>query len=418
MLQILLNGLTIGDLDGTGHRLRLRYDPDALADPAFVPLSTGLPASQLRWRDARIRNWIQGLLPEREGVARRWRAEFGVSDTNPESLLAHIGEDVAGAAQFVRPDRMDIVLQGAASLTPLSEPDIRDLVLAARRDMLPYDADAGVGRFSLAGAQAKLALRRTEDGWALPAGAEPSTHIFKPAIPGLQGQEVSEVLSMRTAARAGLPTAPAFVADFGGQRVLGIERYDRVVVEDRWCRVHQENLCQAAGVYPLFKYESQSGPGAAACAALIRRTCGQGDVEAFARAMIFNYLVRGSDAHAQNYAILITPGNNRLAPLYDLNTTLTFGQSWATTMAMRIGGADRFDRVDRLAWDQFASDVGVPPEWVADELRRLSKRVPDALADARAELGSEVAGGVGEVFQDRLREWLGHVNATLDRSKR
>ncbi|MDR1078702.1 MAG: HipA N-terminal domain-containing protein, partial [Propionibacteriaceae bacterium] len=212
MLHILINGLRLGDLDGVGRRLRLRYDPEAPTDPAFVPLSTGLPASQPRWRGDPLRHWLQGLLPEREGVLRRWRAEFGLTDANPESLLAHIGEDVAGAAQFVRPDRLATVLERPSSLTPLSEADIAGLARAARQDTLPYDPDSGLGRFSLAGAQAKFALQKTEDGWALPSGAEPSSHIFKPAIVGLEDQDVSEALSMRTAALVGLPTARAFLA--------------------------------------------------------------------------------------------------------------------------------------------------------------------------------------------------------------
>ncbi|MDR1150855.1 MAG: HipA domain-containing protein, partial [Bifidobacteriaceae bacterium] len=342
MLHVLLGGVRIGDLDGTGSRLRFRYDPEALNEPAFVPLSTGMPDRELRWRGGRIRNWLQGLLPEREGVLRRWRAEFGLTDTHPESLLAHIGEDVAGAAQFVRPDRLEAMADRPMSLTVLSDADLATLALAASQDMLPYDADAGLGRFSLAGAQAKFALQATGEGWAVPAGAEPSTHIFKPAIAGLGDQDVSEVLSMRTAARIGLPTARAFLAEFGGWRVIGVERYDRVHAGGRWLRVHQENLCQAAGLSPLLKYESQSGLGAGACAGLIREHCGSGDVATFVRAIVYNYLIRGSDAHAQNYSILIARGGCRLAPLYDINTTLTFGSRWATTMAMSVGGENQF----------------------------------------------------------------------------
>jgi serine/threonine-protein kinase HipA len=409
VLYVIWNGLVIGDLDGVGKRLRLRYDPDLVDDPGFVPLSTGLPPTQLRWRGDRIVHWLAGLLPERDGVLRRWRAQFGVTDSYPETLLAHIGEDVAGAAQFVRPDRREAVLEGGGSLADLSDEDIADLVRACRQDVLPYDGGAALGRFSLAGAQAKFALQRTATGWALPGGAEPSTHIFKPAIPGLDHQDVTEVLSMRTAARLGLPTAHTFVASFGGERVIGVERYDRVHVEGRWWRVHQENLGQAAGLSPLFKYESQSGLGTIGCAALIRERCGEADVMAFARAVAYNYLIRGSDAHAQNYSLLITPGNVRLAPLYDLNTTLPFGSVWARRMAMKVGGEDRFDRIDRASWDLFARDLGLAPEWMLAELADVAARLPDALADVRS--APDLAGvtTAGSLFQDRLDGWLGEA---------
>jgi serine/threonine-protein kinase HipA len=413
VLHVLLGGIQMGDLDGTGNRLRFRYNPDAQNEPAFVPLSTGMPSSELRWRGGRIRHWLQGLLPERDGVLRRWRAEFGLADTRPESLLAHVGEDVAGAAQFVRPDRLDAMVDRPRSLTTLSTADLADLARAASRDILPYDAGTGLGRFSLAGAQAKFALQQTDQGWALPAGAEPSTHIFKPAIAGLADQDVSEVLSMRAAARIGLPTARAFLADFDGQRVIGVERYDRARVEGRWLRVHQENLCQAAGLSPLLKYESQSGLGAGVCAGLIRQHCGNTDVATFAQAIVYNYLIRGSDAHAQNYSILIAPGGCRLAPLYDINTTLTFGPRWATTMAMSIGGESQFDRVNRGAWDRFARDIGVDPEWLHAELRSLSARLPDALTDVRSEPDLAATASMGALFQDRLAEWLRQVRSAL-----
>jgi serine/threonine-protein kinase HipA len=98
-------------------------------------------------------------------------------------------------------------------------------------------------------------------------------------------------------------------------RVVAVERYDRVQIGGRWRRVHQEDLCQAAGVHPLRKYESESGLGAAAAARLILDHCGANgaaDVRAFARAIMLNYLIRGSDAHAQNYSLLITPGDVRI----------------------------------------------------------------------------------------------------------
>ncbi|MDR1825340.1 MAG: type II toxin-antitoxin system HipA family toxin [Bifidobacteriaceae bacterium] len=416
MLTVLLNGQVIGDLEGAGKRLRLYYYPDAIGQPEFVPLSTGMPATQPRWRGDRVANWLEGLLPEREAVLRRWRAQFGITDLHPESLLAHIGEDVAGAAQFVRKDRLESVLRGEGDLQPLSEAEVADLVRAAYQDVLPFSVEAATGQFSLAGAQAKFALQRLGDGWAVPAGAQPSTHIFKPAVPGFADQDVTEVLSMRLAAQVGLATAHAFVTAFASQRVIVVERYDRVQVRGQWVRVHQENLCQVAGLAPLRKYESQGGLGASACADLIRRHCGAVDVERFAQAVIYNYLVRGSDAHAQNYSLLITPSSVRLAPLYDLNSTLTFGHNFANEMAMRVGGETRFDRIGRADWEQFAREAGLEPEWVLSQLNDMAGRLPGALAEVRADADLAPFREAGAMFQDRLAEWL-KVSAATRRHK-
>jgi len=379
MLHVLMNGQIIGDLDGTAKNLRLRYEASAVPAPWFVPLSVNMPADRARWRGAKLDAWLDGLLPDRDAVIQRWRTQFGIRSRNTIDLLAYVGEDVAGSAQFVRPDRLDTVLHQDKALTPLSEAEIAAIARAARLDSLPYDRAAHVGHFSLAGAQAKFALQKTGSGWALPSGAEPSTHIFKPAIPGLDDQDVVEVITMRMAALLGLPTAFARLTNFGGESVAEVERYDRVLVNGSWHRIHQEDLCQALGIYPFQKYESQGGPTALACVDVIRKFCGEQDVRTFVRSLIFNYAVRGSDAHARNYALLITPGDVRLAPLYDLNTTLSFGDRWAAHLAMSIGGEDRLDTITTSHWTLFAEQAGLESDWIHDELVAFLANTPDAL---------------------------------------
>lgn len=117
------------------------------------------------------------------------------------------------------------------------------------------------GKFSLAGAQAKIALHRTPEGWSNPSGSAPSTHIIKPAIQALADQDLVEVVTMRTAGALGLSTATTDLMTFGGTRAVVVTRYDRVRGQDgSWSRVHQEDMCQALGIAPFRKYESQGVP--------------------------------------------------------------------------------------------------------------------------------------------------------------
>src|SRR3546814_6493642 len=74
----------------------------------------------------------------------------------------------------------------------------------AKADLPVSLDDSQTGKFSLAGAQAKIALHRTDSGWTDPHGAIPSTHIIKPAIPGMEDQDLVEHVTMRTAATLGL----------------------------------------------------------------------------------------------------------------------------------------------------------------------------------------------------------------------
>lgn len=83
---------------------------------------------------------------------------------------------------------------------------------------------------------------------------------------------------MRLAASLGLPTAEVEITEFAGERLICVRRYDRVQVGGVWRRVHQEDLGQASGASPAWKYETQGGLDAAACAACFactppRTTC-------------------------------------------------------------------------------------------------------------------------------------------------
>jgi hypothetical protein len=65
--------------------------------------------------------------------------------------------------------------------------------------------------------------------------------------------------------RSGLPSAEVEIADFGGKRVLVIERFDRRWTRDgRLLRLPQEDRCPALSVPPSRKYEADGGPGISA----------------------------------------------------------------------------------------------------------------------------------------------------------
>lgn len=66
-------------------------------------------------------------------------------------------------------------------------------------------------------------------------------------------------------------------------------------------------MCQALGLHPTSKYESDGGPGIARIVELIRDQSNEPneDVGAFMDAIAFNWLIAGTDAHAKNYSLLI-----------------------------------------------------------------------------------------------------------------
>jgi serine/threonine-protein kinase HipA len=71
----------------------------------------------------------------------------------------------------------------------------------------------------------------------------------------------------------------------------------------------------------------EGGPGLAEITELLRRHSNRPyeDIETFVDALVFNWLIGGTDAHAKNYSLLHgSQGKARLAPLYDLASALPY----------------------------------------------------------------------------------------------
>ena len=110
-LFVLLSGRAIGRVaqDDRG-KLSFTYDEAWRDIRGAYPLSLSMPLAALEHRHDAISSYIWGLLPDNERVLDRWAKKFQVSARNPFALIANVGEDCAGAVQFVRPERLDATL--------------------------------------------------------------------------------------------------------------------------------------------------------------------------------------------------------------------------------------------------------------------------------------------------------------------
>lgn len=388
LLHVVMNGRLVGDITRTGkNHMRLRYAADIPADARFTPLSITMPGPTGRYRDEVLSRWLEGLLPDRPETLRQWRRQFQINDLSPLALLVHVGEDVAGAAQFVRPHRLEHVLNGGGEVLALSRADIAQMLRRAKADLPVTLHDSHTGKFSLAGAQAKIALHRTADGWSEPSGSIPSTHIIKPAVAAMDDQDLVEHVTLRTAAALNLRAARSTIEEFDDERAVVVERYDRY--QDprthRWLRIHQEDMCQALGVWAGHQYQAQGGPGADAVANLISEhstAADNADNLGFAQALIFNWITCGTDAHARNYSLLLNSTKVRLAPLYDLNSHLAYSDGTGNDLSMSINGQFRATKIRARDWAAAARTLHVDADWIHDEAHRQARDLMDALADA------------------------------------
>jgi serine/threonine-protein kinase HipA len=95
-------------------RLTFTYDEEWRAAANAYPLSISMPLALAQHGHARIDPFLWGLLPDNQMVLDQWARKFHVSARNAFSLISAVGEDCAGAVQFVRPERLEAIIGAAA----------------------------------------------------------------------------------------------------------------------------------------------------------------------------------------------------------------------------------------------------------------------------------------------------------------
>ncbi len=400
-LDVLIEGRLAGTLDlPESGWPRLRYnDAYAQADSA-TPLSTLFVPERTEHSGGALANWLVGLLPDDDRVLDSMRERYGTHKSRPLDLLrTPIGEDCAGAVQFCPPERTDDLVAGRGGLHPLSDDQLIECLEEIRRDPA-YRPDGydPAGGFSLAGMQPKIALRRTPSGWALPWGAEPTSHIIKITRQEPYAHEaLMEHVTMATARRLGLRVPPTGVIRSGDLEAIVVTRYDRTLRGGRLVRIHQEDLCQASGLHPDYKYQRDGGPSPTEAASLLRRVVGASGaaaaVDQLRDLLILQWLVVHNDAHSKNFSILLAGGNRALAPLYDACTWLPYRRRTPIPklrIAMKIGRDYRISTADRAeALIRLADALGLGKPATARRFEELAAGLPDALHHTVASLPVE-----------------------------
>lgn len=354
-LDVYLDGTLAGTARmSSGGALSFGYDDSYRNLENPTPLSISMPLEESEHKNRVVLPFLQGLLPDNSQALASIATTYSVSAASPFAMLEHIGQDVAGALQFVSAGSTAPDAVGTrARVTALDLGQIEEKLLGAieqYRDGTPLKQSHG--RFSLAGAQPKIALHQTADGgWGIPADATPTTHILKPNAAEMRDFDIVEQLTMGAARMLGLDVAESYITTFGTVSTFVTKRYDRARVGGRWVRLHQEDLCQALGVTPAKKYQRiDGGPGVGDVAQLIESFPVLTDRRAVARdffaAFVFNVVIGGTDAHAKNYSLLLDGENVRLAPLYDLATFAPYrSEGQVVLLAMSVNGKYRSDSV-------------------------------------------------------------------------
>ena len=121
---------------------------------------------------------------------------------------------------------------------------------------------------------------------------------------------------------------------------------------------------------------------------------------------MLNWVIGGTDAHAKNYSMLIgTGGQARLAPLYDVASTLPHDfDPRKLRLATRIGGTYRLEDIHSRHWSKFAAEVRLPAAEVLDMGRTMAAMLPEVFAGIVAQAR---AGGLDHPILGRMIDVLG-----------
>lgn len=436
-LSLWANGTRVGTwiLPPRGE-MELRYDDSWIRSPLGRALSLSLPLPLLGLTPLKgnlVRHYFENLLPDSEVIRNRLASRFGTDSTSAFDLLSAIGRDCVGALQLLGEDE---VPQGIQSITGdvLDEAGVEKTILAAAGGgpVLGAHDDDEDFRISIAGAHEKTALLHHNGQWIRPHGATPTTHIMKlPLGKTGRGGRIdmsdsveNEWLCSQLFKAYGLPVAECSIEVFGSQRVLAVKRFDRRMHSSgEWIlRLPQEDFCQAYGISPRQKYETDGGPSALDLVAILQNsTHAKLDLETFFCSQVLFWALAATDGHAKNFSLHIEPGGQyRLAPLYDILSIWPYEgpgdhqiNGHKAKLAMGVKSQNkhyRIKEIQRRHFHAFGQRLGLDVN--ADALvARLIAATPGVIA----KVSGLLPGAFPELVATRTLEGLGTSMEKLDK---
>lgn len=430
-LNVLINNRLVGRLEKEpSGAISFQYDGSWLDWEHRFATSLSLPLRKAAYRGGEVAAVFDNLLPDSADIRRRIAERTGADGIDPYSLLARIGRDCVGAMQFL-PDGEALDASGVIQAEPVSDDEIERLLADLKHAPLGIDPDQEF-RISIAGAQEKTALLRYENQWMRPFGTTPTTHILKPQlgkIPistgtiDMTASVDNEHYCLKLLEAFGLPAAKTEIATFGKRRVLVVERFDRRWRDDgRLLRLPQEDCCQALGVPPTKKYQSEGGPTAGDIIRLLEGSDEPSeDQMIFLASQIIFWLIGATDGHAKNFSVFLQPGGGlKMTPMYDvLSVQEAVDRNQLNQrnfrLAMSAGKSRHYRIVEVLGrhFVQTAKAAGMGPTLVERVIDDIRERAEGAADIARSAMPGDFADEIHESIRSAVAARLGLLDTAL-----
>ena len=376
-----INGAVVGHVRDEGGYWTFQYADSWLNNPAGFPISPALPLALEKFSDTstlRAVAWFfDNLLPE-ESAREVLAKDAKVTIDDAWGLLAYFGAESAGAITLL-PEGSEVASAGHISLS--------DADLQQRIDQMPQRSLSANApkRMSLAGAQHKLAVSLINGELFEPIGDECSTHILKPDSKNIAYPHtaVNEHFCMRLASALKI-TVPLTEVRRVPSPVFLIERFDRAISRAT-CAMPCLDALQLLSLDRHLKYPKASAATLKECI----DKCGAvlKTKQAIFAWVVFNVLIGNADAHMKNISFIVDSSGIRLAPFYDLVSTVVYatpeydreGPHWPNVgLSMPIGQATSYPEVTRFGLLQVADELELGSKVALRILNELIKTTEPA----------------------------------------
>lgn len=361
---------------------RFEYLPDYLASggPA-VATTLPLSAEPIVTAPGAVPPYFAGLLPEGRRLTALAR-HLKISLDDEFSLLAAVGENAIGDVSVTA----EHAAAGAIEPTVELPPTLEEVRFAELASGLPELA-------AIAGVQEKVTGRMI----TLPAKMAGREYILKLTPPEYPRLAENEHYFLALAGRCGLARVDAqLVHDVAGEAALLVTRFDRSASGEM---LALEDGCQVLGRWPADKYLLSSED-------VIDGLAGNCAAEMVARRDLFRQFVFAAatgngDAHAKNFSICRLDGEWRVAPAYDVPSTVFYGDF---TLALSIGGRKHPPARRRLL--ELAAAIELP--------EAAATRVIDRVLEGTEAMIEEIEAGAIGLDQARMRVGLKQLRHRRD----
>jgi len=377
-LEVYRGSEQVGTLIRTLSGARFTYDreyADRHASSAHraIAFAMAVRAQHYDVAGTNLHPFFAGLLPE--GLRFRALARgLKTSEDDLFSMLVAAGGNTVGDV-WVKPT-------GAGFLPAVPVVETHELSERSFEELLAQSLDWSQrgDATTVAGMQPKVSAAMIS--FPMRARRTRREYILKLSPPEYPRLVENEFFFMRLTRSMKLSTANVeLVHDREGRAGLLVERFDRVPAStDKQApmrRLHQEDACQLLDRYPADKYRlslREISEALEVCSAPTVERLRLLQLQALA------YLIGNGDLHGKNVSVLVCDGRTRLTPIYDMLSTLPYGDDH---LALKMDGRDKALR--RRDFIAFGERIGVR--------RAATERMLDALARG---VSSQLA-GLGEI---------------------